>query len=209
MLYYVDFSMQAPVVTPISNAPECSNLAMSPDGNWIAFQTGSVTDGSSDESSTAWIVEIREDAVPIQVSETGLGWTPRFLQGADTPTVVWASCGSHPTPDASAWEGCGAMLKRTCAEGNLGPVDTLFAGGAYFGGASYSGLFLSSAEYRKNGFLKDLSTPVDDPPAVIHNMTCLKNAGGDSTFALQVCNPSASQSRNYQNVTMFLDFGYS
>ncbi|MBD3319919.1 MAG: hypothetical protein GF350_02370 [Chitinivibrionales bacterium] len=206
-LFFVDFSEQPPTVHPIAEATRCSNLAMSPDGNWIAFQTGGLSDGQNHVESTAWIVETREDATPVQISATDSGYTPRFLQGADVLTVVWATCGAHPTPDKYAWDGCGAMMKRTCEGGVPGPVDTLFAGGCYFGGTSYSGLYLSSAEYRKNGFIKEIASPIDEDPEAVHNMTCTKS-GEDTTFALQACNPSTSQSRNYQNAFMFLDFGF-
>ncbi|MBD3343548.1 MAG: hypothetical protein GF401_00625 [Chitinivibrionales bacterium] len=207
-LHFIDFTENPPSLHSLTEVPTCSNLAISPDGKWIAFQTGSQTDGASYVESTAWIVEARDDAVPVRISDTDAGWAPRFLQGAGELTVVWATCGGADTDATYAWEGCGAMLKRTCPDGVPGPVDTLFAGGSYFGGASYDGLFLSSAEYSKNGFIKDVSTSLDDPPVAIHNVTCTVDGRRDTTFTLQVCNPSASQSRHYQNVTMFLDFGF-
>ncbi|MBD3419136.1 MAG: hypothetical protein GF398_03355 [Chitinivibrionales bacterium] len=206
-LYFVDFSTQAPGIHAMLNTPACSNLAMSPDGNWIAYQTGSLTDGRSDAESTAWIIETRENAMPIQISEADAGFTPRFLQSAQQLTVVWASCGANPEPGKRAWDGCGAMLQRTIAGGVMGPIDTLYAGGSYFGGASYDGLYLSSAQYATNGHIKDLSAPLL-PPVHYHNLTCDNQTGVDTTVSLQVCNPSTSQSQRYQNLAMYLDFGF-
>ncbi|MBD3419135.1 MAG: hypothetical protein GF398_03350 [Chitinivibrionales bacterium] len=208
-LHYVDFSDQTPLAHALDNAPQCSNPAMSPDGEWIAFSSGSLGDGRSSEPATAWIIRTDPDAQPIRVSDSGKGWTPRFLQSGDVPTVVWATCGTHSDPDKHAWEGCGAMLQRACPNGVPGTVDTLFSGGSYFGGASYSGQYLSSAEYRKKGFIKEVSSPLNKPAIAVHHLTCEDQEGKDSTFALQVCNPSSSQSRRHENTFMFLDFGFS
>ncbi|MBD3420075.1 MAG: hypothetical protein GF398_08170 [Chitinivibrionales bacterium] len=208
-LFFVDYTEPTPVIRHIAAVDEASNLSMSPDGKWIAFQSGSMADGKDFTPSTAWIVEAREDAVPIQVSPSGKGWTPRFLQSSAEIRVIWAECSSDQYTNKYAWDGCGYMLARSFDDRTPGAIDTIFRGGAYYGGVSYEGKYLGSGEYYSSAHIKDIAIPADEPPVALHNVTCQAPSGSDTTIPLQVCNPSMSQSRVHQNVLMLLDFGYS
>jgi hypothetical protein len=199
-LWYVDFSEQNPTAKTVKNITgKPSTPVLSPDGKNVAFVTG-VQDippsGSASAVSTAWICALTEQASPIQIASPG--WSPRFDLSAAFPTVTYSTCGSG----ANCWNGCGKVLKY-----NTLTVQSseLWCCGSYFGGLSYNGQWLCTAE-NAPAYLLDRSNPLNKP-VMVHRLHIQGGADGDTLMPVQTCNPSISSSRIFPDAMMYLDIG--
>ncbi|MBD3320975.1 MAG: hypothetical protein GF350_07785 [Chitinivibrionales bacterium] len=206
-LFYVDFSEgESPAIHKMRNVEYAAVPAISPDGQWIAFATGTAEDAATRKASTAWAARLREDAVPVMVSGKDAGYVPRFVQSeTGPPRVLFATCGSSGS--GYAWESCGAMVSRSLGDGNVGAPRVVHDGGSWFGGLSYDNRYLVTAENSRNAYILDLHAG-GTTPAVIHALPVTNSrTHADSVINLQACNPSVSASRKFTDAIMYLDMG--
>jgi hypothetical protein len=78
-LYYIDYSAVSPQITQLSNTAGGILPSISPDGNWIVFANGVISDGRGG-SGSVWISELSPDAIPILAADPG--FEPRFIQNS-------------------------------------------------------------------------------------------------------------------------------
>ncbi|MBD3419803.1 MAG: hypothetical protein GF398_06785 [Chitinivibrionales bacterium] len=208
-LYYVDYSeSNNPSVHEIIAESEAAIPVISPDGNWITYATGTSADANTNSPSTAWLVEMKESATPIQVSDDDKGFVPRFVQDQiNTPTVLYSTCGTNP--GSEIWNGCGKMYKRAYSGGSFGNPVPVYEGGSYHGGLSYDNRYMCAAENDLNGFILDLEN-ASSGPSKVHTIEVTKNAdGSDTVWSMQTCNPSISASEIFTDAILYLDMGGS
>ncbi|MBD3319926.1 MAG: hypothetical protein GF350_02405 [Chitinivibrionales bacterium] len=207
-LYYVDFSETNPAVHQIDAVSDAAIPVISPDGEYIAYATGTTSDAATSGSSTAWIVAMSESAEPVMVSEQGSGYVPRFVPHSIDPLeVLFATCAEPLQGKDFIWDGCGKVVAREIVNGQPGQERDIYAGGSYLGGISYAEDYLGTAENSKNSFVLKID---EAPPqqTLFHALNCKKNSTDEDTLInLQTCNPSMSSSSVYTDCLMYLDFG--
>lgn len=204
-LWYVDFSEttpQARTIKTISGAP--TTPALSPDGGYAAYVTGigGVPPVSMfSPNSVPWLCDLSGATAPRKVADTG--WAPRFDLASAAPRVVYATCGKLVSDTADLWNGCGKMRAWSSSSGQSSDV---WAGGSWFGGMSYNGQWLCTAD---NGpaYMLDI-TNAANKPVTLHRLHWTNGkTNADTVFALQACNPSISSSRAFPDAMMYLDVG--
>ncbi|MBD3343595.1 MAG: hypothetical protein GF401_00880, partial [Chitinivibrionales bacterium] len=137
-LYYVDFTETPAALHKIDAVTDAAIPVISPDGNYIAYATGTSSDAATNVQSTAWIVEMSESATPVMVSEQGSGYVPRFVPGSLDPLeVVYATCASALDNKVYVWDGCGKVVAVEIVDGQPGQERDIYTGGSYLGGISY------------------------------------------------------------------------
>ena len=204
-LWYVDFSQQNPQLKSMKNITgKPTTPALSPDGAYIAYITG-VSGvpplGSSSPNSIAWLCDVAGSSAPKQIANPG--WSPRFDLSASSPTVVYATCGKNSPGLMDLWNGCG----KVCAweNGAQQPSD-VWAGGSLFGGMSYNGQWLCTAD-NNPAYMLDITNNADKPVMVHRLHWTNSKTNADTVFGLQACNPSISSSRVFFDAMMYLDIG--
>ncbi|MBD3319575.1 MAG: hypothetical protein GF350_00595 [Chitinivibrionales bacterium] len=204
-MFYIDFAeSENPSIHAFQNVAHAAVPMISPNGEWVAFATGTIEDAASVAPSTAWVVRMSEDASPIRVSPVDSGFVPRFVQDQiDIPRVVYSTCGD--SDNGYIWQGCGKVVTKP-ADGTSS-VETIWNGGSFLGGLSFDNRYLVTAENSRNAFIFDLQNP-DSGPAIIHNIHARNvETQADTVFSLQTCNPSVSASRVFTDALMYLDMG--
>ena len=204
-LWLIDFSEQNPKARSIKNitgAP--ATPVLSPDGGSVAYVTG-VSDippfSSTAPNSIAWIRGLSADGVPVQIASPG--WAPRFCLSDSSPTVLYATCGKKTSADQHLWDGCGKMRAFSVATQQNSDI---WAGGSLFGGMSYNGQWLCTAD-NNPAYMLDI-TNGSNKPAMIHRLHWINNTtNADTVMELQACNPSISSSRVFFDAMMYLDIG--
>jgi len=204
-LWYIDFSEQNPRAKSIKNITgKPVTPVLSPDGNYVAYVTG--VGGvpplnSSSPNSTAWIADLTGTSAPQKIADTG--WSPRFDLAAAAPTVIFSTCGKTAPGSDTLWKGCGKVKKSVIGAQQL---TDLWTGGSLFGGMSYNGEWLCTAD-NMPPFMLD-RTNASNTPVKIHRLNWVNNkTNTDTVFAPQTCNPSISSSRIFFDAMMYLDFG--
>lgn len=93
VLYYVDFSEATPQIRKMNITGPAYFPVISPDGQWIAYQTANDAEGPSSNpvSGKAWMRELAVEGSPVKIADTG--YVPRFVQNtsADTPEIIYAA----------------------------------------------------------------------------------------------------------------------
>ena len=204
-LWNVDFSETTPQARTIKNITGAPTTpAFSPDGGSVAYVTGigGVPPVSTfSPNSVPWLCDISGAAAPQKVADTG--WAPRFDLASAAPRVVYATCGKLVSDTANLWNGCGKMRAWSSTSGQSSDV---WAGGSWFGGMSYNGQWLCTAD---NGpaYMLDI-TSAANKPVTLHRLHWTNGkTNADTVFALQACNPSISSSRVFPDAMMYLDIG--
>jgi hypothetical protein len=202
-LYYADFSGASPTLKIIDAAQNPINPVISPDGGRVAYASGTmlVGDPPNKSASAAWICDLSQAATPAQVDSPA--FVPRFIQGAAQQTLLYATSGcGNLAEGVHPWDGCGRMLKKNTVTNEK---TVLWDKGAWYGGLSYDGCWLATAEGLDNAFLQNLSSPSAQP---VHTLRVVKAASGkDTLLPFQTCNPSISSSRRFFDAVMYLDIG--
>jgi hypothetical protein len=203
-LWYVDFSEQNPQPGPIKNITgKPITPVFSPDGNFVAFVTG-VNDvpplGAASPNSVAWACEISGSSAPQQIANPG--WSPRFDLAAFAPTVIYSTCGKNSTGLMDLWNGCGKVSKTAVGSSQASDVWT---GGSLFGGMSYNGQWLCTADNRP-AYLLNITNPLNKP-IIVHRLHAMIGNNNDTLISVQACNPSISSSRIFFDAMMYLDVG--
>ncbi|MBD3322828.1 MAG: hypothetical protein GF350_17140 [Chitinivibrionales bacterium] len=210
-LYYVDFAETGPASHQFVNVTQQKVAApvISPDGQWIAYSSGTGIDANSPSPSTAWIIPFHAQAEPVMISEEGSGYVPRFMPlNKETSSVIYATCGTKIDGKDYSWDGCGQMMIRDIVDGIPGTGRTVYGGGSFFGGISADSRYLCSGENRRGAFMLDLDNQNQGVQVIHWFAVTHATTGNDTDITLQTCNPSISQSARYPGVMMFLDFGF-
>jgi hypothetical protein len=97
---------------------------------------------------------------------------------------------------------------RKIVSNNPLPVETVFAGGSYYGGLSWDNRYLITGwPGGPNGFMLDLQNSAAGPHAV-HTMRVKKvGTNADTVVSVGTCNISRSASRIFTNTMLYYDFG--
>jgi hypothetical protein len=205
-LYFVDFSATAPQISKMNLTAPVYLPVISPDGNWIAYQTGSDAEFPSLDTpvATAWIRELAVAGTPVKVADTA--YVPRFMQNTspDTPEIVYAT--SVACPQQICYTG-GQTLKRKIVNNVSGPAEVVCSQGSYYGGLSWDNRYLNTAwDGGPNAFMLDLQGNTGTPQP-IHTMLVEKDStDAFTTIAVGACNPSRSASRIFTNTMLYYDF---
>jgi hypothetical protein len=205
-LYYVDFSETTPHIAALATAGPAYLPVISPDGNWVAYQSGSNAESPSSlpAKPTSWMRELSPAGTPIKIADTA--FVPRFVQNMppDSPTIIYATSVACP---AQACFSDGQTLKKTIVNKTPGLAQTVFAHGSYYGGLSWDGRYLNTAwDGGPNAFMLDLQGNTGMPQS-IHTMRVKKNVTNVDTFVtVGSCNPSRSASRLFDNTMLYFDF---
>lgn len=208
-LYFVDFSESSPAIKEIAAVTDAAIPVISPNGKWVTYATQTRRDGATLSPSTAWVCRLEPDARPIQVSQSGKGYVPRFVPNMlDTPTVIYSTAGFRLDNKSYAWDGAGMVVARKIINGAVEPGESVvFDGGSYFAGISYDGRYLGSAENGPHAHILDLRDPSRIPHAV-HTFQVRLNANDQmQQHTVQTCNASMSSSRILTDAIMYVDFG--
>ncbi len=203
-IHFIDFSEDNPTITAIAATSGAVMPVISPDGAIVAYNTGISEDPPANGTANIFVCPINENAQPTM--EIQGGFVPRFVYAENDPVLLYSTCGRPASNKVNAWDGCGKVIKKDLSSGE---TTTLFEDGSYYGGLSFDGRFLASAESTPNAFLLDLKNP-QQGPAILHSML-VKNleTNNDERLDLQTCNPSISSSRKFTNVMMYFDFSSS
>lgn len=200
-LHYVDFSEQSAAIRKFGNVSDGILPSISPDGSLIAYATGVSGDGPTSSVSTAWTIEVSEQAIPVQCASPA--YIPRFLLDANDPTVMFATSLSRPDANTPVWANGGAMVTKNL---NTGTLDTLYRGGGYLGGVSHNRQYLCTAEQSMYAFMIDLEGDKGHPDT-LHRLYVKKSGSNEeTTVGIQCCNPSVSPSRVFPDAMMYIDF---
>lgn len=200
-IHLIDFSQDNPVVTVLTATNGAINPVISPNGYIVAYTTGIDADPPVNKSADIYTCSLTENAKPSLVVQGG--YVPRFDYAATEPVLVYSTCGILAEGKDYVWNGCGKVMKKNLSNGE---TTAIFENGSYFGGLSYDGRFLATAESSPNAFLMDLQNQ-QLGPAILHRIRVKKQSTGkDTTFDLQTCNPSVSSSRIFTNTMMYFDF---
>jgi len=212
VIYFVDFSEATPRIEEIPPAMPEYFPVISPDGNWIAYQTGNNSEGPSISSATGTVWVQKPDGLPLKVADTA--YDPNFVQNTspDTPEIIYAT--SIACPQNTCY-GSGLTLKRKIVnraggEPALGSLEVVCDKGSYYGGLSWDNRYLNTAwAGGPNAFMLDMQGGVGQPRP-IHTMRVKKNGTNIDTFVtIGSSNPSRSASRIFTNTMMYYDFSSS
>lgn len=203
-IHFIDFSEENPKITAIASTSGAVMPVISPDGALIAYNSGISEDPPANGNANIFVCPLNENAQPSM--EIQGGFVPRFVYAENHPVLLYSTCGRPASGKVNAWDGCGKVMKKNLSSGE---ITTLFEGGSYYGGLSFDGRFLATAESTPNAFLLDLQNP-QQGPAILHSML-VKNleTNSDVHLDLQTCNPSISSSRRFTNLMMYFDFSSS
>jgi hypothetical protein len=196
-LYLVDYSQpqgDQPTVRLLPNTLNASFPVISPDGNYVAYTTGTVDDEFTRTAMVPWLRSLTSDQV-YQVAP--LGYVPRFVQDETVVKVLYATASKHPTPSKYTFEGAGKMVVATFT-GAAFTYDTLWHGGVMLGGLSRDGRYMGHGQQAFYSFILDLQNSSNLPFA----MHCLEGGAPG-----QVCNTSISSSHYYPNMLLYFDTG--
>jgi hypothetical protein len=205
IMYFVDFSESAPLIQELSNYDDGIMPVISPDGKYIVYAKGVPDDGETTLKGSAFIGELTSTGTPVLVAEPA--YVPRFVQNSNMLTVVYSTCASHPDASKFAYDGCGAVVRRSFSNSKISNPDTIWSGGSYFGGLSIDGRYLGTAWLGSgNAYILDLK--MQNPKPVLTYLK-LKNtqSGSDTIVQIGACQPSMSSSSIYPDAMMFVDFG--
>jgi len=203
-IHFIDFSEENPKVSAIAATGGAIMPVISPDGALVAYNSGILYDPPANGSASIYVCPLDENAQPtLEVNE---GFVPRFDYSANEPVLIYSTCGRPSSGKSYAWDGCGKVMKKNLLNKE---VTTLFEGGSYYGGLSFDGKYLATAESNLNAFLLDLQHP-QQGPAVLHSLS-VKEIGTDRDVKvdIQTCSPSISTSRIFTNTIMYIDFSSS
>lgn len=197
----VDFSQNNPTIRIIANSNGATNPVISPDGSLVAYTTGIAEDPPVNGNANIFVSSLNGDAQPYLVVQGG--FVPRFDYASKDTVLIYSTCGKPATGKANVWDGCGKVMKINLASRE---TTTLFEGGSYYGGLSFDGRYLSTAESTPNAFLLDLQNSLKIP-AVLHKLAVKKIDTNEKVLIdIQTCNPSISSSRIFTNTMMYVDF---
>ncbi len=206
---YVDFSEAAPQIHTMKNVAAAYFPVISPDGNWITYQTGVEAEGPCVNANPGivWCRRLTADGVPIKVADTG--YVPRFVQNAapDSPEIIYSTSVACPGKVCYA---DGKTVKKKLVGGSPQPAQTVCALGSYYGGLSRDERFLVTGwPAGPNAFMLDLQEGATQPRPV-HTMRVKKNLTQADTFvSIGTCNISRSASAVFTNSMLFYDFSSS
>jgi hypothetical protein len=205
--YFVDFSEATPQIRQMANVTNSFFPVISSDGKSITYQSGIEAEGPSTSPvpGKVWYRELAVNGTPVKLADTG--YVPRFVQNApvDTPAIIYAT--SVACPQQICYS-TGQTVLRKIVNNNPLPVETLFAGGSYYGGLSWDNRYLITGwPGGPNGFMLDLQNIADGPHAV-HSMRVKKTGtNADTVVSVGTCNISRSASRIFTNSMLYYDFG--
>ncbi len=203
-IHFIDFSEENPKITAIAATSGAVMPVISPDGAIVAYNTGITEDPPVNGEANIFVCPLNDTAQPTM--EIQGGFVPRFVYAENYPVLLYSTCGRQAAGKINAWDGCGKVMKKNLSSGE---ITTLFEGGAYYGGLSFDGRFLATAESTPNAFLLDLQNP-QQGPAILHSLLVKNiNTNSDVQIDLQTCNPSISSSRRFTNAMMYFDFSSS
>jgi len=203
-LYYIDFSLDSPSITPFMQVKGGIAPVISPDGARVAYAVSAGNLEFNTSSSAAWVCPLSANGVPVKVAEPAC--VPRFVKNAPVSTLIYSTC-LKKTGNYS-WNGCGSTLERM-VENSIGPEQTVWAGGSYNGGVSWDDRYLSTAESSPGAYVLDLKNPSVGPDT-LHKFLVTNNlTGKDTLITVQVCNLSSSPSRFFPRAVMYLDWSSS
>jgi hypothetical protein len=205
-LCFIDFSESSPQIRTVAAASNPANPVISPQGTSVTFSTGLSDDPPSSlpVPSTAWLCSLSVGGAPTMVDSPA--YVPRFVQDATDPTVLYSTCGNATRPSAHLydWDGCGMVYRKNMITNEK---TVLWDKGSWFGGLSYDGSWLATAEMYPNAFLLKI-TPLSPGPVVLHSLKFKNNSTSkDTLIPVQTCNPSVSSSRVFFDAMMYFDFG--
>jgi hypothetical protein len=199
-LYYIDYSAVSPQITQLSNTAGGILPSISPDGNWIVFANGVISDGRGG-SGSVWISELSPDAIPILAADPG--FEPRFIQNSGgNLDVIYTTEGG-----ANLYDAKGKTVKKSII--NLVPdvaATDVFTGGGYVGGLSWDNRYLATGY--QEGRMVDLQDPNLESKKIHQLEFTNTTTGADTIIGLQVCNISISSSRTFTGAMMYIDFGF-
>ena len=205
--YFVDFSEATPQIRQMANVTNSFFPVISSDGQWITYQSGIEAEGPSTSPvpGKVWFRELAANGTPVKIADTG--YVPRFVQNApaDSPAIVYSTSVACPQQICFS---TGQTVKRTIVNKTPLPVETVFAGGSYYGGLSWDNRYLITGwPGGPNGFMLDLLNSAAGPHAV-HTMRVKKIGTDIDTFvSVGTCNISRSASRVFTNTMLYYDFG--
>ncbi len=203
-LHYVDFSEDSPQIRAFSNVEDAHFPVLSPDGDWVVFNTG--VEAEYRDGAAAWVCRTDEPGMqPIKVAD--MAHTPRFVLKSGDPEVVYATKGWCLESESYRWDGCGSVVARHYSDNAFPDSREIWAGGSYFGGLSTDGRYLATAEQSANAWMLDLQNAAGGPQR-LHTLTVTTTSTDlDTTVNLQTCNASISPSDIFTDVMMYYDFG--
>lgn len=197
-IHFIDFSEETPKISQIAATNGAINPVISPDGSIVAYTTGIEDDPpvNVNGNATIYTCRLEADAQPTKVVEGG--FVPRFDYSSSDPVLIYSTCAKAPTGKDYCWDGCGKVIRKNLATGE---TSTIYDGGSYFGGLSFDGRYLATAESKPNAFMLDLQN-ASQGPSLLHRF----KTTGDAYVDLQTCNSSISSSRIFTNTMMYFDF---
>jgi hypothetical protein len=205
--YFVDFSEATPQIRQMANVTNSFFPVISSDGKAITYQSGVEVEGPSTSPvpGKVWFRDLAVTGTPVKLADTG--YVPRFVQNApaDTPAILYAT--SVACPQQICYSTGRTVMRRIVNNSPL-PVETLFAGGSYYGGLSWDNRYLITGwPAGPDGFMLDLQNSAAGPHAV-HTMRVKKTGtGADTVVSVGTCNISRSASRIFTNTMLYYDFG--
>ncbi|HEX2955662.1 MAG TPA: hypothetical protein VHO70_02450 [Chitinispirillaceae bacterium] len=201
-MYYVDFGQEQLLIQELQNASGGVLPVISPDGQYYTFAKGVAGDDETTDKSTAFICRLSPSENPVIAADTA--YVPRFVQNSPVPQILYSTCASHPDPEKNAFDGCGAVVKKTFVNGQMETADTIWSKGSYFGGLSYDERFLGTA-WIGNGYSFMIDIAASNSQPVLTSL--LLQGENNEIDTIHSCNPSISSSRLYTDAMMFVDFG--
>jgi hypothetical protein len=193
-LCYIDFSevTDTPVVHSIAAVVNAKVPVISPDGQWVVYDTGTGGEAGSAKTmrSSVFICKIAEDASPVLIKADS-ACEPRFMQNVPQglDTIIYSTL----LPDFG-WQDSGKTMKVGVDVTNgtplIGTPQLLWDKGGYSGGQSWNKRFLCGG----GGSVAMLDTKGTGKPDTI-------------TSYHQACNVSISASRLFNDRAMYLTSG--
>lgn len=203
-VYSIDYTAVAQGVPPIVEMDGTAGAilpSISSDGAWVTFAVGPRSDGDGSVPSSAYLVPFGSTGTPVLIRQDS-AYEPRFVPNVDTMTLIYATANG-----ADVYAGPGRTVTMACPDGRPSGIQrTVYADGSWVGGLNWDHTFLCT------GYQQARMVGVGDnsrgPSRRLHRITFRRDDAGDSTVALQVCNPSPSPSRVGPPAMLYLDFGY-
>jgi hypothetical protein len=203
-IHFIDFSEEKPKINSIASTSGAIMPVISPDGALVAYNSGISEDPPTNGNASIFVCPLTENAQPSMVIQGG--FVPRFIYAENHPVLLYSTCGKPASDKVNVWDGCGKVMKKDLGSEE---ITTLFEGGSYYGGLSFDGRFLATAESTPNAFLLDLQN-AQKGPSVLHSILVQNLETNDNVrLDLQTCNPSISSSRIFTNTMMYIDFSSS
>jgi hypothetical protein len=193
-LCYLDFSEEAdtPAIHKITAVTNAKVPVISPDGQWVVYDTGDGGEAGSNKSlrSSVFICKIAENATPVLVKADSAS-EPRFMQNvpAGKDTIIYSTL----LPDFG-WQDSGKTMKVGVDIVNnipvIGTSKELWGKGGYSGGQSWNKQYLCGG----GGSVAMLDVQGNGKADTI-------------TTYHQACNVSISSSRLFNDRAMYLTTG--